>query len=969
MASRHHSATAPNTNRRKNTTANSKLRLTEIVSVVRRRSYLIWRLIRPFFLVLVLMTVLSRIIIWSCNTVFLGTEISSPERARPRNHQSQDYLMSGIQARRKKRRERTDGLSISNPEPAPSAGLRKFSTTSFTSHHTDKNFCHALPPNTHVLITSMMSSSVALRTIIFLNDCKNVKKIFGVDDLMPNSPARRANLLEHNYKVILKHVSSGKKLVWVDYDELSEYIEYVTHIISLETFQENQSLNTEYNLVVKSWLWHWNNGLSAIQDLLEQKKNNNIVIVYASSHIKSTSKNQCDNNKIIYHATSQMNELIAATYAKLFSTKSIIGIRFPTIYGPYFTAEKSHFNSILMDAIGNKYSESLHNCEIDLMHVDDAAFSIMQALSFSSDNKDVIMDVEVGTVATNSEEISKIFKKYLPPKKQEEIAEAQNQHNVEGEDVDGGDGKVNIHRDSVKQSMTSTSSFDVTITERRVPLNDGIKSVLSYILHRDFPFPYEEHLLPKDYLDDYPELGTDLVLHQDGHQPQYPCACECAHDLNSHQSCSMTFLPMLNSDEGATILKRSKFVTRLCETVVYTISLDGSVLPKEPYLLDETWEKPTENELEGICYMAYVSKTNPVVTDLAPNDDASEIDLWYTKSNGKVQHGIWSLLWFDLPFEEDKKAFTTLLKVAPASFFSPRTKKAMYYNTRQQKKVHKRKRTVSRPPPSPQAVWHMMNNFDVDERAQKYKFLQGGSVGPNQKKWILIQEKEPRRRTAIMLPKYRKKSKISIPSSTLKGGSHKLLMDVLGAHHIGDSLQAQFYSRIMILLNSNFGRRTLPKSVIEGDILPPQRPEYDEENGPFQMHYPDTSFFIIHDLQLHESRRIRCDWYREHLFWTDKGSNVSEELSLGYALARRKVMSGNAYTYKEWVPILADTSNTYGSEDADGSKIDKCNTKGTCNLALDDSHVQLFVRLHDWNQEERMSKYAPVREIFNTIML
>jgi len=65
---------------------------------------------------------------------------------------------------------------------------------------------------------------------------------------------------------------------------------------------------------------------------------------------------------------------------------------------------------------------------------------------------------------------------------------------------------------------------------------------------------------------------------------------------------------------------------------------------------------------------------------------------------------------------------------------------------------------------------------------------------------------------------------------------------------------------------------------------------YDHAMRDFGLKVPDT-FLVVHNVQSDRSRRLRCEWYEEQLFWsTDDGeehrSRDLEDLTLAFVLAR-----------------------------------------------------------------------------------
>jgi len=64
---------------------------------------------------------------------------------------------------------------------------------------------------------------------------------------------------------------------------------------------------------------------------------------------------------------------------------------------------------------------------------------------------------------------------------------------------------------------------------------------------------------------------------------------------------------------------------------------------------------------------------------------------------------------------------------------------------------------------------------------------------------------------------------------------------------------------------------------------------------------------LAHDFRMEESRRLRCSWYDEYLYW---GSNRNaEELSLAYVIGKMRIEGRIAPPLEDdpsWSPFLAN---------------------------------------------------------------
>jgi hypothetical protein len=296
-----------------------------------------------------------------------------------------------------------------------------------------------------------------------------------------------------------------------------------------------------------------------------------------------------------------------------------------------------------------------------------------------------------------------------------------------------------------------------------------------------------------------------------------------------------------------------------------------------------------------VCQVAFVSPKSKLVTTLVqeekhnrPKDNLHTADL-----NGKLLHNNWLLIWSK---RDDTDTMTEadymMPKIVPGNFFGGNVTKAFYVEP-----------TLVYSLPSLQIMWYLMAK-QLDAKKQKGRTTRvtrsGTSVGE-----LVELPVVPARHVALFTHSF------GLPEPL----SSEISMDAVAKFVLAQKGQGS-----------------------ERSLWPRRQMQfYDNALERSRVQLVDT-FILIHNLESDRSRRLRCEWYEEQLFWSndqDGRNRDLEDLSLAFVLARWR-------TENRLVPAV-DDDDIWGERIVDLSKGDKVEIIET---ATESPPSQYFVRLH-----------------------
>jgi len=424
-------------------------------------------------------------------------------------------------------------------------------------------------------------------------------------------------------------------------------------------------------------------------------------------------------------------------------------------------------------------------------------------------------------------------------------------------------------------------------------LHDGLVRTIAWHLDRNSPYgPSNE--------------SGDKFLKRNNLEPSagnLPCASEC--NINDH------CLPSIFDN----VRKTMRDATEGCDMVLYTQSLGHNVedmrLQAEYVKEEDLWE---DDNL--ICNLAIVSQDSDLVSrviDKVPKDQFATFGLTdlpddYTEAtrtrkldgmNGRLLYRGWILIWVPGSVEQISHADRSLLKLSPGKFFSPEVQKALYVEE-----------NFSAPIQNDDCL------FLIDELSRpamrERSFRQKIETNGFKKQIVYKLPSEPKRKAAILLSPLRYPNVDDPTVQRYRNGEKKLtIIDATkfmryeaGYDYIIEKEpsairnQREFYERIPSYVNR--------EKELRSSIEPFYR---------YIMRHWVRTRWVLHDVNLEESRLLRCDWYREHTQW---GAEI-DQLSFAHVMALREVKRRIAHqetddhikTFIELNPELKPYTDSY----------------------------------------------------------
>ena len=294
------------------------------------------------------------------------------------------------------------------------------------------------------------------------------------------------------------------------------------------------------------------------------------------------------------------------------------------------------------------------------------------------------------------------------------------------------------------------------------------------------------------------------------------------------------------------ILQITQNVTSGCKYILYTSDFSKHLadLPAMKETMDQgAWP------IQQLCQVAFVSSQSRLVSKLVTTTTTTTTDeneqghrnIW----NGKLQHNRWQLVW---PNDDEdttplQEADYIMPKVVPGNFFSKNVTKALYLEPNHLYKL-----------PSLPVLWYLMAK-QMEQRGRKDRGI-------------------PAKHMSLFSHTFGFSESDIKSSSALAMAKFVLRQKGRGWEGSLPNVQTRFYSHAL--------------------------------NGPRPLDFeiPDT-FLVVHNLQSERSRRLRCEWYEEHLVWSDGTNNEFrnrdlEDLSLSFVLAQWKMEQRLVYDDDTW---------------------------------------------------------------------
>ena len=322
----------------------------------------------------------------------------------------------------------------------------------------------------------------------------------------------------------------------------------------------------------------------------------------------------------------------------------------------------------------------------------------------------------------------------------------------------------------------------------------------------------------------------------------FPCISVCASFVQCHQ------LSVWNS-----VLSITKNVTAGCKYLLYTTNFSQTL--QELPLLNETENKAAWPK-ESLCQLAFVSKNSTLVNNTimkaveqannqasVTTDNADITKNW----NGQVSNNGWKLIWVDKDENSLSEADYMMPKIMPESIVSDGVVKTFYLEPQHFEVL-----------PSLQIIWFLMRR-QLDAKARPTVTVPGGKQGM-----------VPSRHIDLFTHTYNTTMMQSHPlQAEYITDAAKFILNQKGDmtredgnffHNNNNNRQFEVYSKSITWQNAH------------------------EKRSEFQL--VDTTL-MIYSVDSVLSKRLRCEWYEEHLFWNNRSSNRNlEELSLSYVLHR-----------------------------------------------------------------------------------
>ena len=816
----------------------------------------------------------------------------------------------------------------------------------------------ALNSNSRVLITGILNP-IGFHLALHLKEQCGVQVIAGIDSMYPNTVEHRLELQER-IEILTTNIPKLSKPLLLPYvgmdsrqkkqhqqtpgvilDSTGEFNLVSlnpTHIVHLASYSLMEAMETGAAYTKSLWknaqspyvseeydppLYEIQNSMIAMEQIFmgladaqnDEDEKPSPHLVYSSSPIQWQNSANIDTNAP--HKTAKLvDEVMADTYHSSSNIYSV-GVRLPDIvYGPW-SRKGSIVGNLIESTIQNwgATDEASLNLTIpvdmesnlDLVYVDDVVDSLVAAMQIRS-SQPILMDVSSGVENTLLSTASTI-KSFLPSlsdSKGKRLKQKQPQHALEKRPItqmllhqQQRDGLLSNNGDSAKTGSRRFEWIAPTSPEQ------GLLKTVAWQLDRSAPFGGPNSIETGDELLKRHGASTcsadDVLCHKG--RDFVPCLSEC----NIKDQC----LPSIFDD----VQELLQTVTEGCDIILYTHTLGHNVkdLKLHAEYMDESTLRKND---ELICNFAFVPRDSDVVKTVAgrvpmeklakfgikpkASDTANSIrEQTLEGLNGRLLYRGWILIWVPDALEDLSFTDRSLLKLSPGKLFHKDVKRALFVEENF---------SVSPNIEDVQFLVAEMNRDAFNKRTVKKDITVTNPIsGKEREKQVKYRlPAEPPRRAAILFAPLRYPNKhieghnpdkkLSIHAAT-KFMRYELDLDPNEKEPVEIRRQREFYERIPSYLNRNELRSFL-------------EPWYR-----YSMRHWVRTRWVVHDLELEESRLLRCEWYQEHIQWE---SDV-DQLSFAHVMAKRELERRMALhepddhfkTFVEEHPELHDLTDSY----------------------------------------------------------
>jgi len=733
----------------------------------------------------------------------------------------------------------------------------------------------AINSESRVLITGILSP-VGFHLALRLKHRCGAQVITGLDAMLPNTVQHRLGLLEQleilatNLPELERPIietflgldpkkkSSSRKLLDAT-NELDLMQWKPTHIVHLQSYGseiypppqwknlQSPYVSEYYNplfLSIRSNMVAMEQLLASIAMADAERRPH---MIYASSNL--VHRNPPARDDIWQSQVGLMDEILADAYYSAYGIYSV-GMRLPNgVYGPWEHSETSTYKIMDTLVLDKTLNDTLSaDSSLDLVYTDDVVDALIAAMQFRSpSSKPATFEVTSGET-WSPVSIHEAAKAYLSKSVASPALESS---------------PFQVEKGAVFNFTQQYLDWST-----HTPLEEGLVRSIAWHLDRANPYgsPPARNASSISTGDKFlasHSLSTcaaeDFVCHSG--LKYLPCASECSTKARCVSSAFDDMIPLVQE------------VTEGCDIVLYTQALGDSV--SDMKLQSEFMEEG--NPL--ICNFAFVSSGSKLVDSVlqkVPNAELARLGVAplpedegkpgaihkrkLEKLNGRLLYRGWILLWTDNSPDPFPHADHYLLKLSPGRFFSKDVKYGMFIE---------QDFPVTPTADDVKFLVHEMHRPAWDQRIVKRK---------TQPKAKFHLPAEPRRRAVILVSRLKYEDSLDYeplpPDSriTIREAARFMRFEKgeapLRTEPPEVRRQREFYERI-------------PSRVNRVDALrSPMEPAYH-----FQMHHWARTRWVLHDMQLEESRQLRCDWYQEHIQW---GSHL-DQLSLAHAMAKREI--------------------------------------------------------------------------------
>lgn len=741
----------------------------------------------------------------------------------------------------------------------------------------------ALNTKARVLITGILNP-LGFSLALHLTEQCGVKFIGGIDNMYPNTVFNRLQLLERmeilktkipdmGGQILLPFVGlnpKSKETIKGEDDVVSRF--KPTHIVHLSSYAQDVYSSA---LVDPEWknthspytdatrqdppLYQLRSSMVSMEQILQSLASSDDPpqFIYATSSISTESNN-------IHATTKRIDEILANTYHAISGIPSI-GLELPNgIYGPWGQAG-SPIHDLVESAVEQWNSTELNwdhlrtaEPALNLMYVDDAVDAIVAALQCKASHP-AIVQVTSGT-ETSLASVASVIESLLPNWSNRSLFETKGTPSLENKSY---------------QKLDAPSIF---AWSPRTSLQDGLIKTVAWHLDRFSPYgpPLVESGDTFLKRQSKPTCAAeDLSCHKN--KKYLPCLSEC----NTRDQC----LPSI-FDEVKDLVHN---VTEGCDVVLYTQSLGYNVqeLKLEAEFMDDN---EIANDDDLLCNFAFIPRDSDLVTNVTtkvPNDELAQFGIKPEQSdngktmrerkldglNGRLLYKGWVLIWVKDAIEPLSVTDRSLLKLSPGKLFPPAVHSALYVEEHF---------SVSPSIEDVQFLVAEMRRGALRERIVKgtLREMKDGVEMKTTKKFRLPEE--PKRRALMLFAPLRFPNVDDLVIQQFRNGHKKLSTlyatkfmryETLGVNYFDKEpkdirKQREFYERIPYYINKN----TELRSRFE--------PWYR-----YSMRHWVRTRWVVHDMELEDSRLLRCDWYQEHTQW---GTDL-DQLSFAHVMASREL--------------------------------------------------------------------------------